>query len=311
MKLKAWGAALGLACALTLACGGPSGPQIIIGSKNFTEQVVLAELVAQLIEANTSISVERKLNLGGTFICFHALRQGEIDLYVEYTGTGLVAILDEPPDTDPGAVLEKVRREFGAQYDMEWLDPLGFNNTYAFALPRSSAKTLGVTRISDLGSLLDSLVLGVTSEFAERPDGLKALIRHYELEKPQDLREMDPGLMYRAVQTGDVDVICAFATDGRIRGFDLVTLEDDRRFFPPYEAAPLIRRATLQRHPDLAPLLARLGGTIDDAGMQELNYQVDEQGRPAREVVRAFLTAQGLLPETSRASIASPGQPKV
>ena len=301
MKLKVWSITLGLTCALTLGCGRPSRPMLVVGSKTSTEQVILGELVAQFIEVNTLLSVDRKLNLGGTFTCFSALRRGDIDLYVEYTGTGLAAILNEPPDTDPGTVLRKVRRAFRERYDLEWLEPLGFNNTYAFAMPRERAQALLVARTTDLGLLLNGLVLGVTSEFAERPDGLTALLNHYGFDRPQDVREMDPEPMYRAIGEGDVDLICASSTDGRIRGLDLVLLEDDRRFFPPHEAAPLIRGEVIDRHPDVGPLLRRLGGTIDDAKMQELNYQVDEGGRPAREVARAFLSARGLISETSSA----------
>lgn len=302
---------LGLALSAILVTGcGQKTDVIRIGSKNFTEQVILGEMVGQLIEDRTEYKVERTFNLGGTFVCFNALKQGELDVYVEYTGTGLTAILKRDVIADPQEVYKIVSEEFDKQWGLEWLEPLGFNNTYTITMRRSLAESLDVSTISGLAQYSDELTAGFNHEFLERPDGYPGLVEHYGVRFAKKPREMDSGLMYRAVSRGDVDVICGFATDGRIPAFDLVALEDDKGFFPPYYAAPLIRRPpqdspvvdknTMQRYDQLRTVLGTLGGQISDAEMRGLNYEVDEERRRAADVAREFLLQKGLIKQTQQ-----------
>ena len=265
-----------------------------IGTKNFTEQLILGELLAQLIEAHTTLQVERKFNLGGTVICHQALVRGDIDLYPEYTGTALTAILKLPTLGEPDEVLAIVRREYRLRFQCEWLEPFGFNNTYAIAVRRKDAEKFGWQKISDLKPVAPKLKAGFTSEFRERPDGYPGLKRVYGFGFGQVV-DMDPALMYQALARGNVDVICAFATDGRIPAYDLLILEDDRKFFSPYHAAPVIRMEVLQNFPELRQVLNLLAGAISDETMQRLNYEVDENKRSPKEVAREFLAEKGLL----------------
>ncbi|UCD83869.1 MAG: glycine/betaine ABC transporter substrate-binding protein [Deltaproteobacteria bacterium] len=292
-----------LATALSLslmACSRDDGDKkpagkITIGSKNFTEQIILGEMLALFIEDQTEIKVERKLNLGGTMICFGALKQGDLDLYPEYTGTGLTAILKQKAITDPDTVLKTVKSEFKKQYDLVWLEPFGFNNTYTLTMRGDHARELGVSQISDLQKYRDNLKSGFTAEFMERPDGYPGLIKHYGFEFAVRPKDFDPGLMYKAVSEGSVDVICAFATDGRIPAYGLKVLEDDKRFFPPYHAAPLIRAATLKKYPQLTKVLNILADRIDNDKMATMNYRVDKQGVGHRQVAEEFLRSNGLI----------------
>jgi len=268
---------------------------IAIGSKHFTEQEILGEIMAILIEENTDFKVVRKLNLGGTMICFNALKAGDIDLYAEYTGTGLVNILKMKTTKDPAQAYRMVKDAFEKRFQMVWLDPFGFDNTYTLTMRRTHAKSLGIQKISDLAGYKEQFRPGFDAEFLERPDGYKGLIKHYGFEFTQDPRQMDPGLMYRALAEGSVDIIDGFATDGRIPAYDLFILEDDKHFFPPYHAAPLIRKEIIPRYPKLKKLLNRLGGLIDNQKMQALNYQVDKMKKSPAEVAKAFLHAQGVI----------------
>jgi len=268
----------------------PAAPRALIriGTKNFTEQLIIGEVIAQWLEQTTDLRVERRFNLGGTIICHEALVRGDIDLYVEYTGTGLTAILKLPPVSDPQQALTRVRDAYRQQFDLHWLQPLGFNNTYALAVRESDAQRNGWERISDLVASAPRLRAGFTPEFRERPDGYPGLVRAYGLEFGA-VRDMDPSLMYRAVAQGAVDVISAFATDGRILAYRLRVLHDDRRYFPPYQAVPVVRGEVLRRHPELRDALEQLANRIDDAAMQRLNYEVDERGRLPHEVAREWL----------------------
>ncbi|MEX2580007.1 MAG: glycine betaine ABC transporter substrate-binding protein [Verrucomicrobiales bacterium] len=273
--------------------GGPAPGTVRIGSKNFTEQIVLGELLAQWIEAKTDLRTERRFNLGGTMICHEALTAGAIDLYVEYSGTALLTLLGR--ELDPGAspedVLEEIRAAYRQRFDLEVLPPLGFENTYAVTIRSDMAKERGWTKISDLVDHASELRAGFTAEFMEREDGLRGLVRVYGLDFGS-LGDLAPELMYPAVAQGSVDVIGAFSTDGRILEFDLVTLEDDRKFFPPYEAAPVARRELLDRHPELEPALRELGGLLDGDAMRGLNHAVDVDKRNPRQVVRDFLESR-------------------
>jgi osmoprotectant transport system substrate-binding protein len=283
------------ACLLSAALGGcgKQSEKIVVGSKNFTEQKILGHMFADLIEAHTDLAVERRVGLQGTLVCFNALKEGDIHLYPEYTGTGLTAILEEPVISDPDGAYAHVKSEFERRWE---LTPLGFNNTYTLTMRRDQAEELGVTRISDLRDHADDLKPGFDHEFMSRPDGYEPLTEAYGFRFKQEPVELDPGLMYRAISNERVDVIDRFATDGRIPAFNLVILEDDQGFFPPYYAAPLVRQDLLDAHPEVAEALNQLAGKIDSAAMAQMNYEVDENHRSPREVALEFLQGQGLLP---------------
>jgi len=269
--------------------------KIIIGSKEFTEQLILAELLAQLIEAKTELKVERKTGLGGTLICFGALEKGEIDLYPEYTGTGLKAILKHEENiTDSEEVYELVKKKFMAEYNLEWLKSFGFNNTYALAMRKEHADSLGISKISDFLAHSE-LACGFTAEFNERDDGYPGLVRHYGFRFESDPKDLDPGLMYKAVKEKEVDVISAFATDGRIQAYNLKVLDDDKKFFPPYYAAPVVRSAILEKNSKLGDILNSLADHIDDVDMSRMNYEVDNDGKSPSQVAKEFLTREGFL----------------
>lgn len=265
-----------------------------IGSKNFTEQFILTELIAQLIEENTDIKVKRVLNLGGTMICHNALVNGEIDMYPEYTGTALTAILGQAPINDAQQTLILVTKEYRDKFQLEWQPPFGFNNTYTLTVRRADAVRHNWQSISDLRSAAPSLTAGFTAEFAERADGYPGLQKAYGF-KFSTSYDMDPGLMYKTIADGSVDVICAFSTDGRIKAYDLQPLTDDKGYFPPYYAAPVVRRETLAKYPEIKIVLEKLAGVIDDKTMQILNYAVDEEKQSPHKVARKFLERKELI----------------
>jgi glycine betaine/choline ABC-type transport system substrate-binding protein len=283
-------------------------PTVTVGSKQFTEQLVLGELLALLLE-DAGYEVERQLGLASTNVVHEALITGEVDAYVEYTGTGLVNILAIPlesvgtpaaatagtPAAGVDAVYDTVKREYQTRFDVVWLDPMGFNNTYALAMTEEQATELGVTTTSDLIEHAGDLTIGATQEFLVRPDGLPGLMEAYEGLEFADEQGLDEGIMYQAVDSGDVDVISAFATDGRIPALGLVTLEDDLGFFPPYFAAPVVRQELLDEDPAIAEVLNQLAGAIDNETMAGLNLQVDDGGEEPEDVARAFLEEQGLI----------------
>jgi glycine betaine/choline ABC-type transport system substrate-binding protein len=261
---------------------------IRIGSKADTEGILLAEIMARRIERETGRKVTRRTALGGTQLCFQALLAGSIDLYPEYTGTALVALLGRPAQGDARRTFELVRGELAQRDGLVLLEPLAFDNTYALAMTRARAQALGVTKISELVRH-PGLGAGFTAEFAAREDGWPGLRARYRLELTAPPRTMEAGLMYRALSEGEVDVISAYATDGRIDKFDLLVLEDDARFFPPYQAAPLLRRSTLEAQPAIARALAPLAGRLTDAEMRRLNAAVDVERRRPEEVAEEFL----------------------
>ncbi|MEJ2717126.1 MAG: glycine betaine ABC transporter substrate-binding protein [Deltaproteobacteria bacterium] len=276
------------------AADGPWSGTIRIGSKRFSEQFILGEMMAQLIEDRTNLKVERLFNLGGTMINHGALVRGEIDLYPEYTGTALTAILKHRAVSNPKEALKIVRRAYRKRFNAEWLKPFGFNNSYSITVRKDEARRRGWDKISDLAKVAPSLRAGWTAEFSERPDGYPGLQKAYGF-RFGEVRDLDPAIMYQAVARGEVDVICAYTTDGRIPAYNLKPLKDDRHFFPPYYAAPVVRSETLRAHPEIRDVLNELGGTLDDSTMQHLNYEVDEKGRTAREVARDFLLSRGLI----------------
>ena len=259
-----------------------------VGCKNFTEQEILGELVALLIERHTDLTVERRFGLGGTDICHAALVAGELDLYVEYTGTALLNVLGEGVINDSDGAFHVVASRYRDRFELEWLPPIGFNNTYAIAVRGDQADANGWTSVSDLAAAADELEAGFTSEFMERPDGYPGLRRAYGIEFGRAV-DLDPGLMYTALADGEVDLICAFATDGRIDEYDLRVLDDDRRFFPPYDAAPVVRRGVLREHPEVREALIGLARTLSDEEMRQLNFAVDVLRREPREVATQWL----------------------
>lgn len=271
-----------------------NGGTVTVATKNFTEQLILGELMAQVLEAKTDLNVIRRFNLGGSMICHGALMNGEIDLYAEYTGTGLTAILKAPVIADPEKAFYYVKAAYRKQYDAEWLRPFGFNNTYAITVRTQDAKQYGWHTISDLKEAAPGLKAGFTAEFAERPDGYPGLSKAYGFEFG-GIRDLDPSLMYEAVSKGEVDVICAFATDGRIAAYRLTPLKDDLQFFPPYHAAPVVREAVLAEHPEVEQALSLLEGILDDQTMQQLNFEVDAKKRDAGRVASEFLTKKGVI----------------
>jgi osmoprotectant transport system substrate-binding protein len=276
------------------SCHHPLQSKITIGSKFFTEQVILAELLAQHIEARTGISVISKTNLGGTLLVHKALQAGELDLYVEYTGTALTAVLNESPSGDSAAIYNRVKQLYAQRFNLEVTEPLGFENTFAMVVRGDDAKNLHLQRISDIAPLAPKWRVGVGYEFLERPDGFRGWSERYALHFAGQPRVMDLGLIYRALVDHQVDIVAGNSTDGLIDSLGLVALEDDRRYFPPYDAVPIVRRAALERFPQLRAALSDLAGKISAADMRRLNYAVDAQHQDAAEVVRAFRESRGL-----------------
>jgi len=291
-----WTALAALVALLLSSCWGSRGDRIVVGAKNFTEQAILGEIVATLIERRTPLRVDRRFDLGGTFVCHRALAAGDLDLYVEYTGTALSAILRRPPSPDPAAVYREVSEAYARRFDLRWLPPLGFSNSFALVVRPDDASRLGLRRISDLVKVRDTFRAGFGYEFIERADGYKGLAAAYGFEFSRRPREMDLGLIYRALTDRQVDVVAGNSTDGLIGSLGLVVLEDDRHYFPPYDAAPVARAATLEAHPEVAKLIEQLGGGISAPEMRRMNYAVDGEHRSTREVAVEHLTAKGLLP---------------
>ena len=292
---------LSMICLIS-GCKERQRPGIVIGSKFFTEQVILAELLAQHIEARTGIPVERKTNLGGTLLVHKALLAGQIDLYVEYTGTALTAVLNEPLDRANAAavnslsnpVYQRVKQLYVERFNLEVTEPLGFENTFAMVIRGEDAKNLQVRMISDIVRYAPRWRVGVGYEFLERPDGFRGWTDFYDLHFVEKPRVMDLGLIYRALVDRQVDIVAGNSTDGLIDALNLVALEDDRHYFPRYDAVPIIRKSTLDRLPELRQVLRELGGKISESDIRKMNYAVDVQHRDAAEVVREFRSSKGL-----------------
>jgi osmoprotectant transport system substrate-binding protein len=276
------------------ACRSSSPAKITIGSKFFTEQVILAELLAQHIEAKTGIPVERKTNLGGTLLVHKALEAGQLDLYVEYTGTALTAVLNESPQGDSNAVYNRVKQLYSERFHFEVAEPLGFENTFAMVIRGDDAQKFHLQKISDIGPLAPKWRVGVGYEFLERPDGFRGWSDRYNLHFAETPKVMDLGLIYRALVDHQVDVVAGNSTDGLIDSLGLFALEDDRHYFPPYDAVPIVRQSALAQFPQLRAALADLGGKLSAAEMRRLNYAVDAQHQDAATVVRTFRVSHGL-----------------
>jgi osmoprotectant transport system substrate-binding protein len=282
---------------LVAGCGGGAkSGKVVIGSKDFTENIILGEMIAQLIEQNTDIKVERKLNLGGTKVNFDGLKSGNLDLYVDYDGTAWGAHLGHTePVHDPATLFDAANKELSDQFKIKFTRPFGFNNTYALAVPEKVAEQYSIKTYSDLAKHAGELVFGTTSEFLGREaDGFNPLSKVYGF-KFKDVKSMTAGLRYRAVEQGDIQVMDAYATDGNLKAFDMQLLQDDKHFFPPYNGAPLVRLETLEQNKGLEELLNKLGGTMTDEVMQELNYRVAVKNESEAKVSTEFLKSKGLI----------------
>ncbi|MGC0774871.1 MAG: glycine betaine ABC transporter substrate-binding protein [Candidatus Acidiferrum sp.] len=279
----------------TSACRKPSQAHLTIGSKFFTEQVILAELLAQHIEARTGIHVDRKSNLGGTLLVHKALLAGDIDLYVEYTGTALTAVLNESPDSDSAATIyNRVKQQYAQRFNLVLTEPLGFENTFAMVVRGDDAQRLHLRTMSDLAPVAPQWRVGVGYEFLERPDGFRGWCDRYAFHFAASPNVMDLGLLYRALVDHQVDIVAGNSTDGLIDSLHLVALEDNFHYFPPYDAVPIVRRAAFEKFPQLRAALADLAGKITAAEMRHLNAQVDVDQRDVPAVVRAFRASKNL-----------------
>ncbi len=281
--------------AILFFSGCSKSDSITIGSKDFGENIVIAEMLAQLVETHTDLQVNRKLNLGGTFVNFNAIKGDQIDLYPEYTGTGLTAHLKMDVVNDPEQSYQIVHDEFLRQWDIVWLEPFGLNNTYTLAVTPEVYEKYGVKTYSDLIPYANELVFGAEHEFFDRQDGFDGLVDLYGFQFKGEPMKLNASLKYQAIGRGDMDVTDAFATDGPIKQYDLKILEDDLGFFPPYHAAPIVRKEVLDKHPELRVVLNMLAGKLDDETMTELNYLVDVEGKAVEQVAKEFLTSMNLV----------------
>jgi glycine betaine/choline ABC-type transport system substrate-binding protein len=274
---------------LALSCGPAREKRIVVGSKNFTEQLILGEIIAQQIENKTQLSVERRFYLAGTYICQQAILGGRIDIYPEYTGTALTAILKQSPPGIREDVYDKVKAEYAKRFNLAVGPAFGFNDTFAMEIRGEDARRLGLKTLSQAAAYTPQWRAGFGYEFMERPDGFKGLAATYGLHFASPPRIMDLGLLARALKEKQIDLAAGNTTDGLIPALDLFVLEDDRHYFPPYEAVPIIRQQVSERHSEVTTALQELAGKISDQEMQHLNYSVDGQHRDVKEVVREFL----------------------
>jgi osmoprotectant transport system substrate-binding protein len=281
-------------CLLMTSCVSSRQNVIVVGSKNFTEQLILGELIAQHLEATTHLSIERRFYLAGTFICQQAMLSGRIDIYPEYTGTALTAILKQAPSSNSQQVFERVKAEYSQRFQFHVGAPFGFNDTFAIEIRGEDARRLHLKTISQAATYTPHWRPGFGYEFMERPDGFRGLAAAYGLRFAESPRIMDLGLLSRALKDKQVDLIAGNTTDGLIPALDLFVLEDDRQYFPPYEAVPIVGKELVTKHPEVLSSLNALSGKISDQEMQQLNYAVDGQHRDAKEVVAEFRRKKGL-----------------
>ena len=277
------------------SCAPSHANRIVIGSKNFTESLMLGELLAQVVEARTHLQVERRFYLAGTYICQQAMLAGRIDIYPEYTGTALTAILKQKVEGDRAAVYQRVKSEYEKRFRLTLGPPFGFNDTFAMEIRGADARRLNIKTLSQAAAFAPQWHAGFGYEFMERPDGYAGLAAAYGLHFAGPPRVMDLGLLAPALKDHQIDIAAGNATDGLIPAFDLFALEDDRHYFPPYEAVAVIRQQTLQEHPEVGQAIAELGGKISDQEMQKLNYALDGQRRDVKDVAQEFLRSKGLI----------------
>ena len=279
------------ASVLLLLLAGCSQRSITVGSKNFTEQILLGEIVAQHLEHRLGRKIDRRLDLGGTLLAHEALVSGGIDLYPEYTGTALTNVLKQPPASGGSAALDTLRAIYRRRWNLEWLPPLGFNNTFAIAIRGPDARARHIRTLTEASQYRPGWKLGVGYEFLRRPDGLPGLLKTYPLHLDGSPVSMDLGLLYQALNQGKVDMVAGSETDGMLSVLDVAVLEDDRHYFPPYEAALVVRQSALDREPRLRAALEDLSGQFNAGKMRRLNYEIDGKHRPVREVAAEFLSA--------------------
>jgi len=280
-------------CLLT-SCGPPRTDRIVVGSKNFTEQLILGEIIAQQIENKTHLPVERKFYLAGTYICQQAILGGRIDIYPEYTGTALTAILKQAPEKDPAHVLDIVKSQYKSRFRLNVGKPFGFNDTFAIEIRGEDARRMNLKTISQAATYTQQWRAGFGYEFMESPDGYKGLASTYGLHFREQPRIMDLGLLARALKEKQIDLAAGNTTDGLIPALDLFVLADDKHYFPPYEAVPIVRQEAVQRHPEVEQAIQELAGKISEDDMRRLNYAVDGQHQDAQQVVREFLKQKNL-----------------
>ncbi len=288
----------GAAVLLAVLCAAyffaaPTGKRVAVGSKDFSEQVILGEILAQAIEAKTDLQVERRFDLGGN-LAHEALVAGEVDVYAEYTGTALLSILQDKPLKDPQEVYRRVAAEYAKRFDLAWTEPLGFNNTFAILVRGDDARKLKLQTVSDAARVSAQWRAGFGQDFMSRADGYPGFARTYGFHF-QEIREMDLSLTYRALAEKQVDLIAGNSTDGLISRYGLAQLADDRKYFPPYDAVPVVRRTTLAKYPELREILKQLGGILTVDEMRKLNYAVDGEKRQPRDVARSFLIEKKVL----------------
>lgn len=287
-------AAVIAACLLLTGCSLRPANTIVIGSKNFTEQVILAEMLAQVVEGTTHLKVERRFYLGGTYICQQSMLAGRIDAYVEYTGTALEAILKQRARGSAADVYHRVKREYARRYNLVVMKPLGFNNSFAIVIRSADAKRLHLQTISEAAKYTPHWRAAFGYEFMDRADGYAGLAHTYGLKFAGPPESMDLGLIYRALINKQVDLIAGNTTDGQIEAYHLTVLKDDRHYFPPYQAVPIVREQTLDRFPSLRTALDSLAGKISDDEMRRMNYEVVGLHEDVSEVARDFLRSKHL-----------------
>jgi len=280
---------------LLSSCSSSHNDRIVVGSKNFTESLILGELLAQQIEAHSQLKVERRFYLAGTYICQQAMLAGRIDIYPEYTGTALTAILKQQVGGDKQQVYERVKRDYENHFGLTLGPPFGFNDSFALEIRGEDARRLGLKTLSQAVAFAPKWRAGFGYEFMERPDGYAGLAAAYGLHFASPPRVMDLGLLAPALKARQIDIAAGNTTDGLVPALDLFVLEDDRHYFPPYEAVAVIRQHTLQQHPQVAQAVADLAGKISDQEMQKLNYALDGQHRDVKDVAQEFLRSKGLL----------------
>jgi len=281
-----------LAAALLSGCSPRN--HLVVGSKNFTEQLILGEIIAQHLEARMHQPVERKLDLGGTLLAHQALLSKGIDMYPEYTGTAYTNVLKRSGVTDPAVVLEQVRAEYSSGFHLDWMDPLGFDNSFAMTIRGEDARSRHLQTLSDAAADPMGFKLGAGYEFLTRPDAYGALNRAYSIKWTAAPRSMDLGLLYQALEQKQVSMAAANTTDGLLNKLDVTVLKDDKHVFPPYQACIVVREDALAAYPNLRAILTELSGKISDTKMRNMNYEVDAQHRPARDVAKEFLQHAGL-----------------
>ena len=290
-----WFVSVLVAAVLSLSSCAPShSDRVVISSKNFTESLILGELMAQEIEAHTPLQVERRFYLAGTYICHQGILAGRIDVYPEYTGTALTAILKQKPESDRTQVYQRVKSEYEKRLGLTLGPAFGFNDTFAMEIRGGEARRLNLKTLSEAAGYAPRWRAGFGYEFMDRPDGYTGLVAAYGLHFAEAPRIMDLGLLARALHEGQIDLAAGNTTDGLIPALDLFVLEDDRHYFPPYEAVPVVRRQTLEQHPEVARVLAEFAGRISDQEMRQLNYAVDGEHRDVKEVAREFLRRKQL-----------------